>query len=228
MKFGEASFTDAQITQEEVRSVRNVASDVPVVVVTSAMTGIADQLTTIAKHQTSQTRTVIIELATMIGDRHREFVRSAMKAGALRDRTEEELTFLEQTLASFVLAIETPFQQWEHDLIVTYGSRFSALIVSRMLQEQGAESRCIFSSDFVRVGEQGTRTYVERYSTQKRVRSVLHPLTSSGVVPVIPAGFGGTADGRILRVADDELEDVLEEETAVMRSAFHQPLTMRM
>lgn len=198
MKFGGTNMGDsAAIRHSASLAGRSIKEGIKVVVVVSAMAGVTNQLLKLADAaQSGDIASANDEIAAM---RTRHFT-AAQELGAAPDsETVREIREMHETLRQAVYGVYllrelTPRSR---DLIVAFGERLSAPLMSLALEQQG------FRAKHVSGGEAGilTDTHFGNArplpNTYERVKDRLSGFLSAGVTPVVAGFMGETEKGAI-------------------------------
>ncbi len=201
MKFGGTSVGGADNIRRVVNVIKGSLEDgVEPVVVVSAMAGVTDTLERAAEEAPSWSEEEIKSYVGRLRHLHVETVEnlisSSIVAREVLGTIESLLDELEKVLIGLSYVGEvTPRSR---DLVLSFGERLSAPIVSGALRDVGIDSEPLEG------GEAGVITD-DRFGEaepimpecQRRVRRVLEPMLNAGKVPVITGFIGRTLDGDV-------------------------------
>jgi aspartate kinase len=194
MKFGGTNMQDARAIRHSASlAARSIREGVRVVVVVSAMAGVTNQLLQLADAaQTGDIARANDEIAAL---RTRHFTAAqelgaAPDSPAVREIREMHETLRQAIYGVYLLRELTPRSR---DLIVAFGERLSAPLMSLALEQSGLRARHLTG------GEAGILTDAHfgnarpTATTYERIRDRLSGLFAADVTPVI-AGFMGETD----------------------------------
>jgi aspartate kinase len=200
MKFGGTSVGSPEAFIRVAELVARQRAENQTVVVVSAMAGVTDQLLTMARDAARSTWSRVEEALGELRSRHLEV---AQKAIAGRDLQEEasrrvaELTGeLEKVLTGIaILREQTPRST---DLVLSFGERLSAPLLTCVLRDRGIEARDFTGGEVGIVtddhfGEASPLMNV----TAMKVKRNLEPLLDQGVIPVVTGFIAATQYGDI-------------------------------
>ncbi|MGQ9788253.1 MAG: aspartate kinase [Candidatus Hadarchaeaceae archaeon] len=174
-----------------------------VVVVTSAMAGVTDQLLEIAHkllEPRSDSRQLISEFIHQISIRHYRACQEAIKNAEVMDKTvrniRETVDLLERALTGVSYLGElSPRSQ---DLILSFGERLSAPILSGAIESLGVKSRPLtgFEAGLV-TDEHFTEARPLMEKVRKLAKRRINKIWAKMEIPVITGFIGGSEDGII-------------------------------
>ncbi len=193
MKFGGTSVGNGKAIRRVAELVRSYSEQGnEIVVVVSAMSGVTDQLQTIAERLTSEYAELseVTEFTQRVGQRHFDATYVAIDDEMV---ITEALSEIETRLEELRNALTGIYHLGEltdrsYDYISSFGERLSAPIVAGALQSQKVQSV------FLTGGEAGIITNSKHRGahpieiTERRIHERLMPLLEVGIVPVV-TGF---------------------------------------
>ncbi|AFD25499.1 aspartate kinase [Deinococcus gobiensis] len=198
MKFGGTNMQDARAIRHSASlAARSIREGVRVVVVVSAMAGVTNQLLQLADAaQTGDIARANDEIAAM---RTRHFTAAqelgaAPDSPAVREIREMHETLRQAVYGVYLLRELTPRSR---DLIVAFGERLSAPLMSLALEQTGLRARHLTG------GEAGILTDAHfgnarpLSGTYERIRDRLSGLFAADVTPVIAGFMGETEQGAL-------------------------------
>jgi aspartate kinase len=198
MKFGGTLMGSTSAIQHSASlAATSVRSGEHVVVVPSAMSGVTDQLLKIASTAESGEITFARDEIAMIRERH---FKTAIELGADEDsraisKLTEMFDALLQTVQGIFLLRE--LSKRSKDLIVSFGERLSAPLMTTALEELGVRARDLTGGQaglLTNSNFGNARPLPETYS---RIAERLHPILESGETVVVTGFIGETLDGAI-------------------------------
>ena len=198
MKFGGTNMQDAQAIRHSASLAgRSLQEGVKVVVVVSAMAGVTNGLLQLADAaQSGDIARANDEIAAL---RTRHFT-AAQELGATPDsETVRELRELHETLRQAVYGVYllrelTPRSR---DLIVAFGERLSAPLMSLALEQSGRRARHLTGGEAGILTDAHFGSARPLSSTYERVKDRLSGFLSAGVTPVIAGFMGETEQGAL-------------------------------
>jgi aspartate kinase len=201
MKFGGTSVANGKnICHVAEIIAENINKECSIVAVVSALEGITNQLIEATEEVERGNREFISKFKQEIIERHLATVEEAIKSKQLRDDAEQtikgRIEELEQILTGIVYVGE--LTQKSKDMVISFGEKLSAPIVSGALKDigiasehlTGGEAGIVTDSNF---GEAGLLMNVTKYQVKKNIE----PMLKKGIVPVITGFIAATQDGEI-------------------------------
>ena len=193
MKFGGTSIGDGtRIKQvgELVRSYYDQGNEIAVVV--SAMSGLTDELQTVAERLTSEYAelTEVSEFVHLVGKRHFDATYAAIEDEMI---VTEVISEIETRLEELKNALTGIYHLGEltdrsYDYVSSFGERLSAPIVSGALKSLKVQSVFLMGGEAGIITDSKHRGAGPTEVTERRVHERLVPLLKVGIVPVI-TGF---------------------------------------
>ncbi|PYQ14065.1 MAG: lysine-sensitive aspartokinase 3 [Acidobacteria bacterium] len=195
MKFGGTSVGSADRIRGLVDQVEERLLQRPVVVV-SALAGVTDLLIRgagLARDRDPQ----LAPLVSRLADRHQDMIRELFGPGPFRDRLLRHVADLMTELGSLYAAVSAARELTPRNLdaIAGIGERLSFEIVAAALEAGDIATRAVDARRLIVTDESFGRAVPLMDATAQRVRELLRPLASQGVVPVIPGFIGATPEG---------------------------------
>lgn len=198
MKFGGTSIGDGKRIRQVAELIKKSARNDQVVVVTSALNSVTDQLVAIvAKARKGDPSESALD---SLQKRHEQVLPEAISKQEIRNKVGQEVSSLMQMLRNVVqggtlLKELTPRST---DYVLSFGERLVAPIIAGALEDielksmylSGGEAGIITDDNF------GEATPLLNVSRQK-VLKTLGPLLDSGIVPVVTGFIGATQNGDI-------------------------------
>jgi aspartate kinase len=198
MKFGGTSIGDGKRIRQVAELIKKSARNDRVVVVTSALNSVTDQLVAIvAKARKGDPSDSALD---SLQKRHEQVLPEAISKQEIRNRVGQEVSSLMQMLRNVVqggtlLKELTPRST---DYVLSFGERLAATIIAGALEDielksmylSGGEAGIITDDNF---GEATPLLNV----TRQKVLKTLGPLLDSGIVPVVTGFIGATQNGDI-------------------------------
>ncbi len=203
MKFGGSSVANGKKIQNVAKIIKDNKNDNQVVVVVSALQGITNQLIKAAQQAQTGNTAHLENFKQEILERHQTTIKNAINDKSLQDKAwkvvESRITELEQVLTGIGYVGElTPKSR---DLVISFGEKLSAPIVSATLNDMGVvsehftggEAGIVTDSNF---GEAALLMKVTKFELKKNI----DPLLEKGTVPVITGFIAQTQDGETTTV----------------------------
>lgn len=198
MKFGGTNMQDsAAIRHSASLAGRSIRDGVRVVVVVSAMAGVTNQLLKLADAaQSGDIASANDEIAAM---RTRHFTAAqelgaAPDSDAVREIREMHETLRQAVYGVYLLRELTPRSR---DLIVAFGERLSAPLMSLALEQSGIRSKHVTGGEAGILTDAHFGNAKPNPATYERVKDRLSGFFSSGVTPVVAGFMGETEKGAI-------------------------------
>jgi aspartate kinase len=193
MKFGGTSVQNAECINKVLRIAQSVLDKAPVVVA-SAMAKVTDALQKIAylaeQGKDKESRQLIKELKA----------RHVAEVGVLLGGENKEhcLQIMDQYFSSLesiakglcLLKERTPRS---NDIILSFGERFSTLIITHRAREMGIPAVLLDSRDFIKTDDNFTNAYPNFELTNTKIRECIKP--KSGNLYIVQGFIGSTMDG---------------------------------
>ena len=173
-------------------------------VVTSAMSGITDQLvefSQIAVDEIADEKLVmrIMDFVHGLEDRHAAAVAELIDDEEIREQTiidiGQECRMLERVLMGLHFLGEV--SPSANDLVQSAGERLAAPMLAGIIRSVGVEARAVKGTEAgIITDEHWGEAIPDVAETRKRVPEALNPLIDKGVVPVVTGFYGATPNGR--------------------------------
>lgn len=196
MKFGGTSVQDAAAIRRLAAIVRGHAARRPVVVV-SALSGVTDELSALARMADGGEMTAAMEqrISTLV-DRHGREA-DALAAGEALDRLHAELgtAIREIPLLLGIMAAHPGTRRPLRDELLSWGERLSSHIVAAALGTDGLPARWVDARRCIRTSEEHGRAEPLLDATREACHAVLRPVLAAGEVPVLGGFVGAAANG---------------------------------
>lgn len=196
MKFGGTSVGNARAIEGVVQILKRYQSELPVVAVISAMSGITNRLVAICEAmQRGDTNLTLRELRAIF-DTHMTATTEVRLSPLARMEVQGQLRERFQDLRRDSLHGDLRLAE-ERDRILSYGERLSARIVAQRLSDLGIDSRAIDANRLIETDDSFGEARPNFRTTVGRSREVLAPLLKDRTLPVVTGFIGSTPDGRI-------------------------------
>ena len=183
-KFGGTSIQSAERILKVVDIIAGF--DRPLVVVTSAVSGITDLLVQAGDEQVS-----LLDLRAEIHRRHIVLARELGLAGA-------SLAGYESHLNATLADLDTAGSSGDgkaRDLMLSTGERLSTQLVARVLEARGIRCEYVDSRPLIRTDGNWQDARVDLTATGGLTRKALTPLIEKGVIPVVTGFLGSNEKG---------------------------------
>lgn len=202
MKFGGTSVRDGQNIRHVAELVRRFHErGYEIVVVTSAMAGVTDDLLQTAESLVRDGKISIVrEFIAKMTERHYDACKGAIDDDKIRERTfreiDERMDELEKVLLGITYLGELSSRS--RDYIVSFGERLSAPILSGALCSAGVESLSITGGNAGIITDDNFGNARPLPASEERIKRRIEPLVAiKNVVPVICGFIGETESGAI-------------------------------
>ena len=198
MKFGGTSVGDGKKIRHVAEIVKQNSNDNGVVIVTSAMNGLTDQLLGIVeKARKGESSIGILET---LHERHEQAVEEAITKADIRSPVKQVVLELFQRLRSIVesVTILKELTPRSKDYIISFGERLAAPVLAAALEDLGLRSIYLTGGE---VGIITDDNFGEANPlmdiTRQKVKNTLDPILAKGVIPVLTGFIGATQNGDI-------------------------------
>jgi aspartate kinase len=201
IKFGGTSVGDGARFSRAAGIALEAASDRPVAVVVSAMSGTTDALlgyadaTTGRSGRTSTGATCegsVAELHRALSERHLRAAREAVSAEYLPEVERRLLALLKDLVRTLDEPLENPAARRAG--IAAHGERLSAEILAGAIRSAGAPA-AVVAEDPIATNAGFDGAHVDPDGTQRRCSRLVAPLVEEGTVAVVPGYVGRSPEG---------------------------------
>ena len=186
----------ADIIVRHHRSNDDVAQPQTVVVV-SAMTKVTDQLIRSARAAARGEDTLYREIKANLLRRHLEAVEQLLTPGPVRLEVggfvEDKLNELERFLRSIAMLGELTARG--RDIVASFGELLSSTILSAVLRQNGLSSESVNATQLIVTDDQFGEAGLLYTPTVEKLQTMLVPMISRGVVPIVTGYVGATENG---------------------------------
>ncbi len=200
MKFGGTSVGSAEAIRRVAEIVEEAHREHEVLVVTSAMSGVTDELERAARLVPRWTEEDVKNFVGRIRRRHVETVNEVISSNLIRREVLGYVDSLLDELEKVLLGLSYVGEvtQRSADLVLSFGERLAAPILAGALRDRGLEA------EHLEAGEAGVITD-ERFgeaepilpACRRKAQRTLVPMLRSGKIPVVTGFIGETVDGEI-------------------------------
>jgi aspartokinase/homoserine dehydrogenase 1 len=194
MKFGGTSVADAERILHAADLVRQEPR--PVVVVTSALGGVTDELEALGADAAAGRTDEITRRLAALRDRHEATADGIAAAGtprdALRATIDDHLDELDRLLQGVGLVQE--ISPRSRDLLVSFGERLAAPILATALRGVEVDAEPVDAREIITADHEGGQVVVDMETSRRRARDRLLPLVDR-VVPVVTGFVAATSAG---------------------------------
>ncbi|MBM3898228.1 MAG: aspartate kinase [Thaumarchaeota archaeon] len=196
MKFGGSSVGEGKKIRNVAEIVKHNSSSI--VIVTSAMNGVTDQLLGIVeKARKGESSNAVLDT---LQKRHEQAIVDAITKVEIRSRVKQEVLELFQRLKSIVESgtILKELTPRSKDYILSFGERLAAPILAGTLEDLGLRSLHLTGGEAGIITDDsfGEATPLMNMTRQK-VKNTLEPILANGVIPVLTGFIGATQNGDI-------------------------------
>ena len=197
MKFGGTSVGDADCIRRVASIVHSAATEHPVVVVVSAMSGVTNRLVQAAHRAEHGEQDAIAPLANELRTQHIAALEALVSDTQARAKVaaacQQVLDELERLLRGTTLLRElTPRAL---DVISGIGERLSAPLVAAAVCELGLRAVSISATEVIVTDSHHGRAEPLMAPTRSRAEARLRPLLDQGIVPVVTGFIAATPEG---------------------------------
>ncbi|GGK88093.1 aspartate kinase [Deinococcus radiotolerans] len=198
MKFGGTNMQDSRAIRHSASlAARSIREGVKVVVVVSAMAGITNQLLKLADAAQSGDIAAANDEIALMRTRHftaAQELGAAPDSGTVREIREMHETLRQAVYGVYLLRELTPRSR---DLIVAFGERLSAPLMSLALEQDGLRAHHLSGGEAGILTDSHFGNAKPMPNTYERVKDRLSGLLSAGVTPVVAGFMGETEKGAI-------------------------------
>lgn len=194
MKFGGTSVGGIEAMKKVAAIVVSNKEKQPIVV-TSAMSGVTDELLVLAKLASGG---VHVELETRFAKlvaQHKEVVNSLDQGMVERVNTRLQDIFSELRRVLDGIELLREISPRSLDLVASCGERLAVHLLSGVLNASGILSAAVDSRDGIITDDAYTSAEVDFAATNERLRALLLPAVRDGMVPVITGFIARSRDG---------------------------------
>ena len=200
MKFGGTSVDGAEKIQHVSEIIKRFYdSGNQIVVVISAMAGVTDELINLMSKAAEQKWSEVLEGLESLKERHWKAI-EAIKDKALKQKALNSTEKLIEELKGFLkgILIIKELTPRARDYILSFGEQLSTNIVSLKLRDLNVPSKYLtgWEAGIVTDSSFGSAKPIMSV-TERKVREVIEPLLSTGVVPVVTGFIASTENGYI-------------------------------
>ena len=196
MKFGGTSIGSGRRILHVAKIIRDYSEKDRVVIVVSAMSGVTDKLIDVFKmFQKGQHSEGLINL----GQLYEKHVLALDEFGFRNGRylmIQNNLKNLFGELLTY-LSFRKNYSMMDFDHIVSYGERWSCLLVAASLQKLETMAEVVESYKLIVTSSEFGNAKVHLSDTEKKASKVILPLLIKGVIPIVTGFFGATREGKI-------------------------------
>ncbi len=195
LKFGGSCLKDGDSLRKTVEVIKNAGKDI--VVVVSAVSGVTDALIKAIDEALESENTVLGNIRSIISMHEKvlsgfpEYLRKS-----IIDKIVEKFSELKRYLygVAYTQELTRPVKA----AILSFGERFSALLLSAVLENEGVKSKACEADDLGLVTDENYENATALIDVASRnLKESLLPLIDSGTVPVVTGYFGVTRGGRV-------------------------------
>lgn len=196
MKFGGTSVGNGNRIMHVAKIIKDYSENDRVVVVVSAMSGVTDRLIEVFKlFQKGQPSEGLVILGQLYENHVLVLDEFGFRNGryltiknSLKNLFGELLTYL---------SFKKEFSMMDYDCVVSYGERWSCLLVAAALQKLEIMAESVDSSKLIVTSNEFGNAKAHLDDTEKQTSKVILPLLIKGVVPIVTGFFGATRAGKI-------------------------------
>ena len=197
MKFGGTSVGDAACMRRTAEIIANSARRGPVVVVTSAMSGVTNRLLAAAQAAVAGDESAGAALAEVLREGHFRVSAELMADAARRAEIEAELGRIITNIANLCrgTALLRELTPRVADAIAGAGERLSVRLLAGALQEMGVAGVAVEATDCIVTDARHGGAEPLPGPTRTKATAHLRPLLENGQVPIVTGFIGASAAG---------------------------------
>lgn len=196
MKFGGTSVGSGEKMLHVADIIKKYCEGERVVVVVSAMCGITDQLYAICLQYKEGKVAAAFESLNDLYNHHLNALKEMGLKGRSWEKAQNKMMVIFGQLVVF-LTLQRQYCAWGCDHVVSYGERFSSLLLTIALQKAGVVAKLMESTKLIITDNEFGNAKVFMEDTQGKVEKYLFPQLLTNTVVVIPGFFGATRDGKV-------------------------------
>lgn len=198
MKFGGTSVGTPQAmkqTVEIIREARNGWSRL--VVVTSALSGVTNQLLEGAHQATNGNRHHCFSVERELLEKHAAIADALLSDPARRSQALQEVEHLVYDFTNLCQAISVLGEATPRamDAVAGLGERMSARLLAAALEASGVPAQLVESTQLIITDNDFQSAHPDFDETTRRTRQILEPLLDQGKVPVVTGFIAATSNG---------------------------------
>jgi aspartate kinase len=200
MKFGGTSVGSADALTRATQIIKDALTQFPrVVVVTSAMSGVTDQLLKSASLAAQGNIDSLPEAEAMLRDKHFSAAEALIKDAKLCKAAKGEVNCLIELLVDLCRAIAVLGEASPRamDAVASLGERMNIRLLAAVAQEVGIKVKAIEASEFIVTNAHYQNAHPDFKVTTEKTREILTPLLDEGFVPIVTGFIGATPEGII-------------------------------
>ncbi len=198
MKFGGTSMGSAERIKVAAAICAEQKAQRPVLAVVSAMSGVTDLLLGTLRHAEADDEARIESSIRSLSERHEKTCRELLHEPARLDRA---ITGVGELIADFRRIAHGMLMLGDRpprsvDEAIAIGERLSALMMAEYLEASGIPARAINAAGVIVTDAVFGNATPIMEATRQKAASVIQPLLSNGVLPLVTGFNGATVDGR--------------------------------
>jgi aspartate kinase len=198
MKFGGTSMGSAERIRVAAAICTEVKVQRPVLAVVSAMSGVTDLLLGALRHAEADDEAGIESSIRTLTERHEKTCHELLREPIRCDRA---MAGIRELIADFHRIAHGMLMLGDRpprsvDEAIAIGERLSALMIAEYLEASGVPARAINARDVIVTDAVFGNATPIMEATRRKATSVIGPLLSSDVLPVVTGFNGATVDGR--------------------------------
>jgi aspartokinase/homoserine dehydrogenase 1 len=198
MKFGGTSVGTPHAVSEVVKIVRNALRDWErVVVVTSALSGVTNQLLDSARAAATGDVRLFQATAKTLRQRHLDMIDDLIQDTARQAQVKYEIEHLVEDFSNFCQAISVLGEASSRalDAVAALGERMSVRILSEALESAGITAQMVEATRVIVTDDHYQSANPLLSETRQQTQEVLNPILESGSVPVVTGFIAATRQG---------------------------------
>jgi bifunctional aspartokinase / homoserine dehydrogenase 1 len=198
MKFGGTSVGTPEAMRQTVEIIHQARTDWSrLVVVTSALSGVTNQLLDGAHQATNGNRHHYFNVEHELLEKHAAIANVLLHDPARRSQALQEVEHLVHDFSSLCQAIGVLGEATPRalDAVAGLGERMSARLLAAALEAGGVPAQLVESTQVIITDDDYQSAHPDFEETARRSRQILEPLLVQGKVPVVTGFIGATSKG---------------------------------
>jgi aspartate kinase len=198
MKFGGTSVGSVEALTGVTRIIKKAREEYPrLVVITSAMSGVTDQLLNSATLAAQGKIDSLPEVEATLKEKHFSAVDALISDEILREETKRQIGRLIESLLDLCKAIAVLGEASPRalDAVAALGERMSVRLLGAAVRNAGVQAQVVESSEFVVTNAHFQNANPDFAATREKTRECLNPLLDEGLVVLTTGFIGATPEG---------------------------------
>ncbi|HEX5807465.1 MAG TPA: aspartate kinase, partial [Anaerolineales bacterium] len=200
MKFGGTSVGSVNALTGVTRIIKEARENYPrLVVITSAMSGVTDQLLSSAMLAAQGRIDSLPDVEATLKEKHFSAVDALISDEILREETKRQIGRLIESLLDLCKAIAVLGEASPRalDAVAALGERMSVRLLGAAVRSAGVQAQVVESSEFVVTNSHFQNAHPDFAATTGKTHECLNPLLNEGLVVLTTGFIGATPEGVI-------------------------------